>query len=148
MRVSTLEPKVLTNSLNNFPVPSSPGSRTSAGKGRRAASVGSQNVEIGLTSSQTSALVSDQQQESVMSMRQLGTAHVQSLFRDGNVIGDPFRDVHGDQTHVTDTECLRANVRAADRDELQFNINGRDQGFFEDRRDDSYFRIVGIVIGS
>jgi hypothetical protein len=79
MSESTLDPKYFTNSLNSFPVPSSPGSKTRAGK-VAAFVTDSVDIEYRLAPAQPAALIRDEQQQVVAAARQLRAGHTQSLF--------------------------------------------------------------------
>ena len=101
----------------------------------------------GFVPGQTPALIRDEQQKTMMSARQLGACHVQSMFRDRDAIGDPFGDVHGHQSQIADSKGLRPDVRTACRDELKIDVDRCDERFFQDWCDNLYFRIVGVVVG-
>jgi hypothetical protein len=79
MRESTLDPKSFTNALKSFPVPSSPGSKTRAGK-VAAFVMDSVDIEHCLTPAQSAALIRDEQQKVVAAARQLRAGDMQSLF--------------------------------------------------------------------
>src|SRR6266403_3507894 len=144
---STLDLKSFTNSLKSFPVPSSPGSKTRAG--RVAAFVmESVDIEHCLTPAKSAALIRDEQQKVVAAARQLSPGHVQPFFRHRNPIGDPLGEVHGDQPDVAHEEGIGTDGCAAGRQELNVYIERRRQGPSQRRRDNPYLRIVRVIVGS
>src|SRR5579859_7859043 len=121
MSESTLCPNSFTNSLKSFPVPSSPGSKTSAGK-VAAFVMDSVDIEHCLTPAQSAVLIRDEQQKVVAAAWQLSPGHMQPFCRNRNPIGDPLREIHGDQPDVAHEEGIGTDGCAGGRHELNVYI--------------------------